>query len=279
LGDADFVHDDIWRVDPGRVRERPDVIWMSPPCQDLSVAGRHAGLDGSRSGAFWGAIRFIEGLSAAGHKPETIVLENVKNFLSLNGGKDFSAAIGAFEGLGYFFVAVHFVDAAHFLPQNRERVLIVASTTSDHVLPPMPKGKLTLEDILDPSPPRSREPLALGSNTLKEIVSGFVGYACANHRRRPSGSHWEARFDGLAQCLRTGGGGGSIQRILKVERGGRVLHRKITPREGARLMGLPDSYKLPATTTHAWNLIGDGVVAPVVSHVLKGLTLRKADAA
>jgi DNA (cytosine-5)-methyltransferase 1 len=45
----------------------------------------------------------------------------------------------------------------------------------------------------------------------------------------------------------------------------------MTPREGARLMGLPDDYRLPARTTAGLHLVGDGVVAPVVRHLAEGL--------
>ena len=73
----------------------------------------------------------------------------------------------------------------------------------------------------------------------------------------------EVRFDGLAGCLRTPRGGSSRQAIVVVE-AGRVLSRLITPRESARLMGLPDSYRLPGAATAALHITGDGVAVPVV---------------
>ncbi|PZQ61407.1 MAG: DNA (cytosine-5-)-methyltransferase [Phenylobacterium zucineum] len=73
----------------------------------------------------------------------------------------------------------------------------------------------------------------------------------------------EVRFDGLAGCLRTPRGGSSRQAIVVVE-GGRVRSRLVSPREAARLMGLPDGYRLPATTTGALHVAGDGVAVPVV---------------
>jgi DNA (cytosine-5)-methyltransferase 1 len=76
----------------------------------------------------------------------------------------------------------------------------------------------------------------------------------------------EARFDGLAGCLRTPAGGSSRQTLIVVE-SGKVRTRLLSPREAARLMGLPDSYRLPAGVTEAYHLLGDGVVAPVVSHL------------
>jgi DNA (cytosine-5)-methyltransferase 1 len=73
----------------------------------------------------------------------------------------------------------------------------------------------------------------------------------------------EVRFDGLAGCLRTPRGGSSRQVIAVVE-GGRVRTRLLTPREAARLMGLPETYRLPSPATTALQVMGDGVAAPVV---------------
>lgn len=73
----------------------------------------------------------------------------------------------------------------------------------------------------------------------------------------------EARFDGLAGCLRTPRGGSSRQTLLVIENG-EVRSRLISPREGARLMGLPEDYWLPKAATGALHVIGDGVAVPVV---------------
>jgi DNA (cytosine-5)-methyltransferase 1 len=73
----------------------------------------------------------------------------------------------------------------------------------------------------------------------------------------------EARFDGLAGCLRTPRGGSSRQTILVVDKG-QVRSRLLSPREAARLMGLPETYKLPRPATSALHLAGDGVCVPVV---------------
>ena len=73
----------------------------------------------------------------------------------------------------------------------------------------------------------------------------------------------EARFDGLAGCLRTPAGGSSRQFLIEVE-GEATRSRLIGAREAARLMGLPESYRLPARRNDAYRLVGDGVAAPVV---------------
>jgi len=80
----------------------------------------------------------------------------------------------------------------------------------------------------------------------------------------------EVRFDDVAGCLRTPAGGSSRQIILVVE-GQRVKSRLLSPREAARLMGIPDSYSLPERYNDAYRLAGDGVVVPVVEWLARHL--------
>lgn len=78
----------------------------------------------------------------------------------------------------------------------------------------------------------------------------------------------EIRFDSIAGCLRTPAGGSSRQIIFVVD-GARVRSRLLSPREAARLMGLPDSYKLPRNYNDAYHVAGDGVVVPAVRYLAK----------
>jgi len=80
----------------------------------------------------------------------------------------------------------------------------------------------------------------------------------------------EARFDGLAGCLRTPRGGSSRQILLIADRG-EVRTRLLSGREGARLMGLPDDYRLPKSATGALHVVGDGVAVPVVRFLAERL--------
>jgi DNA (cytosine-5)-methyltransferase 1 len=80
----------------------------------------------------------------------------------------------------------------------------------------------------------------------------------------------EVRFDGIAGCLRTPGGGSSRQTILVVE-GEKVRSRLLSSREAARLMGLPDTYKMPRRYNEAYHLAGDGVCLDVVRFLAKSL--------
>lgn len=88
----------------------------------------------------------------------------------------------------------------------------------------------------------------------------------------------EARFDGMAGCLRTPAGGSSRQSLIVVE-GERVRSRLISPREAARLMGLPEHHPLPANQTAALHLLGDAVCVPVVRWLSQHLLAPLAGAA
>jgi DNA (cytosine-5)-methyltransferase 1 len=92
------------------------------PCQDLSVAGKRAGLAGGRSGLFWEIVRIAEEI-----QPEILLLENVPGLLSSNGGRDMGTVIGALGNIGYR-CGWRVLDAQHFgVPQRRRRVFIVAA--------------------------------------------------------------------------------------------------------------------------------------------------------
>ncbi len=80
----------------------------------------------------------------------------------------------------------------------------------------------------------------------------------------------EVRFDDVAGCLRTPSGGSSRQTIMVVD-GKRVRSRLLSPREAARLMGLPDTYQLPKNYNEAYHLAGDGVAVPVVRFLTEHL--------
>jgi site-specific DNA-cytosine methylase len=99
---------------------QPDVLIGGTPCQDISVAGKRAGLAGARSGLFF---RFVELAEAI--KPAYIVWENVAGLLSSNDGADFTAVLDGFESAGYV-PEVNLLDAQHFgVPQRRRRVFVV----------------------------------------------------------------------------------------------------------------------------------------------------------
>ena len=148
--------------------------------------------------------------------------------------------------------------------------------------PPPPRANAALADLLEPDddvrwlPEAEAERLvSLMAPLHRARLDGFrltegrhVGTAFRRTRMEQGQriQRAEVRFDGIAGCLRTPTGGSSRQFLVLVEEG-QVRARLLTAREAARLMGLPDDYRLPASATAALHLAGDGVVAPVVRHL------------
>jgi DNA (cytosine-5)-methyltransferase 1 len=98
-----------------------DLAWASFPCQDLSLAGNGAGLDGRRSEAFWGFANVIDALRAEERAPRLITLENTAGLIAPGQGAAFTKVCNALGRLDYRYGAL-VVDAADFLPQSRARV-------------------------------------------------------------------------------------------------------------------------------------------------------------
>ena len=304
-GEGHFDGADVWSLGPADLPGRADLVWASSPCQDFSLAGGRAGLDGARSSALVGFLRLLERLATEGRAPGTLVVENVTGLLSARGGADFAALAGALVRLGYYLGAVE-IDAALFVPQSRPRVFIVATrrpVPPERTLPRpaapfhsrlvrdaharlpaalrrrwvwwrlhVPGARNTaLEHLLEPDaawdPPAATARLLGLMNPLHRarIAAGAVGAAYRRVRVEAAGrvQRAEVRVDGLAGCLRTPAGGSSRQFVIR-EVDGTLRSRLLTPREGARLMGLPDDYALPPGATAAWRVVGDGVAAPVV---------------
>ena len=109
----------------------------------------------------------------------------------------------------------------------------------------------------------------------EQIASGRCAVGTGYRRTRPDESgrkrqRLEVRFDGVAGCLRTPGGGSSRQLVLIVD-GGEVRTRLMTVRECARLMGAPDSYKVPGAYNDGYRAMGDAVAVPVVRWLTRHL--------
>jgi len=148
-------------------------------------------------------------------------------------------------------------------------------------LPVPPRRKAIFADIIEDEPegvewhsptetrrllsmmsPLNREKVERVKRARKRMVGGVYRRTRMDeygHRAQRA----EIRFDDVSGCLRTPVGGSSRQFIMIVK-GDKVRSRLLAPREAARLMGLPESYKLPKNYNEAYHLVGDGVVVPVV---------------
>jgi len=124
-------HDDVrtavdWANRIGLVG-RTDLVCGGFPCQDVSRAGKRAGLAGERSGLFWDALAFSTHVEAG-----WFVLENVPGLLSSNDGEDFGVVISAMADAGYRHIEWRVLDSQFFgVPQRRRRVFIVGRSTTD----------------------------------------------------------------------------------------------------------------------------------------------------
>lgn len=114
---------DINEVQAGEI-PKSDVWCFGFPCQDISVAGKQQGFEGSRSSLFFRVMELIEGTTES-DKPSYLFIENVKNLLSINGGKDFLRLLIKLDELGYD-AEWQVLNSKDFgVPQNRERVFII----------------------------------------------------------------------------------------------------------------------------------------------------------
>lgn len=103
---------------------RPDLVWGSFPCQDLSLAGQGAGLQGQRSGTFYPFWNLIAGLASEGRAPALVAVENVCGALTSRQGHDFVAICRTFHEAGYQFGPL-VINADLFVPQSRPRLFVI----------------------------------------------------------------------------------------------------------------------------------------------------------
>jgi DNA (cytosine-5)-methyltransferase 1 len=153
-------------------------------------------------------------------------------------------------------------------------------------LPEPPRRNSILADILEPhnqvawrSPAQTAALVALMAPLQRQRLealqkSGAPAIGAGFRRMRVvegvKCQRFEARFDGMAGCIRTAGGGSSRQFILHIE-GDTIKSRALTPRETARLMGLPDEFPLPKAGGEALQVTGDGVAVPVARFLSENL--------
>lgn len=141
FGDADqhFHLGDVHKIDAATL-PTATLATASFPCNDLSLAGARAGLQGINSSAYWGFTRAIENMGD--RRPPIILLENVAGFLSSHGGTDFATALLELNRLGYV-VDAFLINAEHFVPQSRLRLFVVAHRSDAPALAvedPVPSG-------------------------------------------------------------------------------------------------------------------------------------------
>ncbi len=284
--------------------------WASFPCQDLSLAGNIKGIRSSRSGLVWQWLRVMDEMPK---RPPLAVAENVAGLVSAANGEHYRQLHMALIERGYKVGAV-LIDAAHWVPQSRKRVFVIAVDrsldTSDFEenapgwchppavrrvadilkdwvwwrLPEPRPRKIKLEEIIDfdaPCDDKEKTKRLLNLIPLKHrerlqtaMAKGMKVFP--GYKRIRNGRQvLELRFDGLAGCLRTPEGGSSRQ-FLVLCHNGKLQTRLLSVREAAALMGVRKSYKIPGSYNEGYKAMGDAVAVPAVRHLARHLLIKLA---
>jgi DNA (cytosine-5)-methyltransferase 1 len=273
---------DITQVDVANVPDH-DVLLAGFPCQPFSIAGvskknalgRPHGFECETQGTlFFDVARII-----AAKRPRAFLLENVKNLVSHDKKKTFRVIRDSLEDLGYHLSA-RVVDGQRFVPQHRERILIVgfrepADFDWDAVPLPDPARAPRLGEILhredgtEYDPDAGRYLDACGKVHEKYVLTdklwAYLQAYAIKHRAKGNGFGCSVvGKEGISRTLsaRYYKDGSEIL----VSRGHGENPRRLTPRECARLMGYPDDFQIPVSDTRAYKQFGNSVVVPLISH-------------
>ena len=245
-----------------------DVICGGFPCQDVSIAGKRAGLAGERSGLWSEFARIIDEL-----EPNWVVIENVPGLLSSHRGRDFATVIRWLAERGYG-VAWRILDSQYFgVAQRRRRVFIVASFGNGNASEILferegvrwntEKGRKTGEDIA--------ATIAGGSSKChSDITSGQQDAKLRSQEHGHQPIIWEMQHASeayresgeIAPTLqsRMGTGGNNVP-LIGV--------RRLTPTECERLQGFPDGWTDGQADSHRYKQMGNAVTVNVAEWIGK----------
>ncbi len=258
-----------------------DILLAGFPCQSFSLAGFKKGFEDARGTLFFDVARI-----AKHHKPKVIFCENVKNLVNHDRGKTFKTIIRILENLDYK-VFSKVLNSKHFgVPQNRERIYIVAfrnDIAPEHFEFPEKTGKkTTIGNIMEEKVVSTKYYL---SNTYLNTLRKHR----ARHEKKGNGFGYQIRdINDIAGTIVCGGMGRERNLIIdnRLTDFTPVTHikgevnreyvRKMTPREWARLQGFPDTFKLPVADTHLYKQFGNTVTVPVIEAIanrIKGVLI------
>ena len=153
--EGEWFADDVTKL---RLEDVPyaDIWCFGFPCQDISIAGKQRGLSGKRSGIYYNIIDLVKGKEES-DKPTYLLAENVKNLLSVNAGFDFAAVLSEMDEAGYD-TRWQVLNSKDFgVPQNRERVFLIANLRS--------RGRREILPVTGEN-----------GGALKEVIGGMQGY-------------------------------------------------------------------------------------------------------
>lgn len=260
----DTPDDDITQVNEKNIPNH-DILCAGFPCQAFSISGKQRGFEDTRGTLFFDIVRIVKE-----KKPKVIFMENVKNFSTHDNGKTLEVVKNTIENLGYSFFSKILNSLDYGIPQKRERIYIVCFRNDLDInsfsFPKPFKLDVFIENILLPDCEVenliiNREDLLLKDCEIKEnqckpIRIGSVG----------KGGQGERIYSpkGTAITLSAYGGG------IFSKTGGYLINgktRKLHPRECARIMGYPDSYKIHSSYAQAYKQFGNSVVVNVLQYI------------
>ena len=260
---------DITEVDAGQVPAH-DVLLAGFPCQPFSISGiskrNHMGRlsgfeDRTRGTLFFDIAKILKE-----KQPQAFLLENVKNLQHHDKGKTFETIVRTLtDDLGYE-VYHHIIDGQHFVPQRRNRVVIVgfkgANNFSWGDLRLPPKERQQLSSILQPDKEVD------GKYVVTDRTLAGMEKHAARHKAAGNGfGYTVVQRNGIARTLpaRYYKNGSDIL----IDRGEGNNPRRLTPRECARLMGFSDEFKIVVSDTQAYKQFGNSVVVPAIAEVAR----------
>ena len=197
------------------------------------------------------------------HQPEAFVLENVKNLKSHDQGRTFQIIYDTLTNALGYTVYHKIIDAQSVVPQHRERIFLVGfKEKRAFEFPQFPAEGPKLNSILDKDVPEKY--------TLTDHLWKYLQDYAAKHRAAGNGFGFGLK-DGnqIARTLsaRYYKDGSEIL----ISQGAEKNPRRLTPRECARLMGYPATFKIPVSDTQAYKQFGNSVVMPVVERIAKAV--------
>lgn len=266
---------DITQIDASEVPDF-DICLAGFPCQAFSLAGQRKGFSDDYKGRARGTLFFdmLRVCVDRENKPKVIFCENVKGLPVHDKGRTLKTIVGALEEEGYAAFCKVLNSKNFGVPQNRERIYIVAFrrdiAPEEFAFPTHAGAKRTIRDIMEDAPISSKYYL---SDTYMETLRRHR----ARHEALGHGFGYEIRdLDGIAGTIVCGGMGRERNLIIDHRehsmipvtriKGGINSEdvRKMTPREWARLQGFPDSFKLTLADTHLYKQFGNSVTVPVI---------------
>lgn len=260
-------YEDVCDLDAKAYAGQIDILIGGSPCQDFSTAGQRAGEDGERGSLIW---QFYRVVSEA--RPKVFIYENVKGFLSIDGGKSYQRFLGALRGLGYHCHAEILNTKDYGIPQNRERLYIVGFLNADeyHAFSYAPKQalELNLGDMLDRE---VDEKYFLSDRALAHFRSKNPKF---NGKFRPKDAN-----ENIANTLTTNPGHRRTDKFIRaageLDAKGNERIRKLTPRECLRLQGFPKNFKIVTSDTQTYKQAGNAMSVNVVKMILERVKLAK----